>query len=50
MVKPFGYCSTGDHGMCPVVINIERTDKQQGTYRKHFECACPCHDTTKESD
>jgi hypothetical protein len=40
--KAFGYCSHGDHGKCPVVIDVERTDNR-GTYAKHFECGCECH-------
>ena len=38
----FGYCRAGDHGKCPVIIDIERTD-DRGTYSKYFKCGCECH-------
>ena len=41
--KRFGFCDTGDCDRCPVVIDVERQEKQVGAYRHHFECGCDCH-------
>ena len=49
VMKPFGYCSTNDHHLCPVRIEVMRTEGKT-EYRKRFECGCSCHDNNQQEE